>query len=112
MRKYILFLLIVLMNAVAFGQTNNCNTSGTQITVNASCIPQAFDNTLNGNYWTSFAGCTASNNDDVWGYFIATSTSTTITYYSADNAILHVFNATCAATMTQIACANATTSGN
>ncbi len=112
MRKNILFLILVLMNALAFGQTSDCNATGSQLTVNATCIMTPFNTANNTDYWNSPAGCNAADRDDAWGYFVATSTSTTITYYSTDNAILHLFGATCSTTMTHLACSNNTTSGN
>jgi len=67
----------------------------------------------NNDYWLGAAGCNAADLDDKWHYFIATATSTTITYNSGSDAILHLFEgAACSNTMTHVACADATVSGD
>lgn len=97
-----------------FGQLSDCGDGALgQLTVGASCAsPVAFNSTNNSDYWNGATGCNASDEDDAWGWFDATSTSTTITYNSTNDAILHLFTGTCATGMTALACADATVTGN
>ena len=92
-------------------QGNPCNTAF-NVTV-GSCNTFG-TNGSDSNYWTSPAayGCNGSDRDDSWASFTATSTTTYISYNSANNAILHLFTGTCATNMVAIACSNATTSGD
>ena len=106
----VVLLTTLLFSGVSFGQRNDCdNNIGGQITVGTSCNPTAFNttNTSTG-YWNGAAGCNAAVNDDTWGWFDATTTSTTIVYQPAANrdAILHLFSAGCNANMTAIACSD------
>jgi hypothetical protein len=94
---------------LGFGQTDGCSDNiGGEITVGSSCNPTNFNSNNNTRYWTSASGCSAaSNRDDAWGWFIATSTSTTIIYQpNTNDAILHLFTGTCATNMTALACAD------
>ncbi|MES2410051.1 MAG: fibronectin type III domain-containing protein, partial [Bacteroidota bacterium] len=108
-----LFLVFFSFNA-AFGQLSGCATSGAagQLTVGTNCTFTTFNSTFNTDYWNSATGCGATDDDDAWGWFDATSTTTIITYNSSDDAILHLFTGACSPTMTSVACADNTTSGN
>ncbi|MEO7172736.1 fibronectin type III domain-containing protein [Flavobacterium sp.] len=109
----LLFLFLFFISN-AYGQSNGCATSGAagQLTVGTSCSSISFDSTVNTDYWDSATGCNASDNDDAWGWFDATSTSTIITYNSSNDAILHLFTGSCSTSMTALACANNTTTGD
>ncbi|MEM5565999.1 T9SS type A sorting domain-containing protein [Psychroserpens sp. AS72] len=114
MIKKLLLLLIFtfFININGFGQTpsNNCNTgAGSEITVDSSCNPIAWDSNNNSDYWDSNFTCNASDTDDAWGWFVATSTSTTITYSpSANNRdpVLTLFDAGCDPDMVSIDCSD------
>ncbi len=97
----------------AFGQRNNCdnNPSG-QLTVNSTCTFQTWDSNSNTSYWDSATGCNSGDYDDEWGWFYATSTSTTITYNSTNDAILHLFTGACSTGMTALACSDNTSTGD
>lgn len=79
---------------------------GGEITVGSSCSPTTFNSTNNVDYWNGANGCNAADFDDAWGWFIATSTSTTITYASGNDSILHLFTGACNVNMTALACAD------
>lgn len=107
---HFLFLITVFfsINSV-YSQTDDCDdTPGGELTVNSTCTSTPFDSTNNTDYWNSATGCSSSDVDDVWGWFDAISTSTTITYTPAANrdAILHLFTGTCSTTMTALSCSN------
>ena len=110
-KKYIF--LAILFPYVSFCQTNDCDGSGTgyELTVGSSCSPTSFNSTNNSDYWDGANGCNAGDRDDAWGWFIATSTNTTISYTSTQDAILTLFTGTCNPSMTSITCVNNTTSG-
>ncbi len=97
----------------AWGQasTAGCNYSGTKITVGTSCVTAAMNSNANNDYWNSASGCNSGDLDDVWWWFTATSTSTTITYRSASDAIIHLFSGACSTGMTALACADAGAAG-
>jgi hypothetical protein len=103
-------------NVNGFGQTpaNDCTTvtAGAQLTVGATCTTTPWDSTNGTNYWQSNYTCNATNRDDAWGWFTATSTLTTITYTSTLNAIVTLFTGACSPTMTSLACADNTTTGS
>ncbi|KAB2858823.1 MAG: hypothetical protein F9K09_04595 [Flavobacteriales bacterium] len=101
------------ISSFSFAQTSNCAYTGTALTVGSSCTTVAFNSNNNTNNWTSASGCNASPSyDDAWWWFTATATSTTITYNSTSDAILHLLTGTCSATMSYLACADNTSSGN
>lgn len=110
------FLLIfILLNGLQniYSQSNNCddNTSG-QITVGSSCTSTTFNSINSTDYWDGASGCNASDVDDAWGWFIATATSTIITYTpTSEDAILTLLSGDCSTTMTALTCANANGSG-
>ena len=95
----------------AFAQTNQCNNNaGGQIPVNNSCITSFFDVDHNNDYWDAAAGCGASDVDATWGWFTATTTSTTITYdpFTAGfDPIITIFSAACDPNMAALTCVNA-----
>jgi type IX secretion system substrate protein len=112
---FIITLISFYKRVNAQSPSNNCNTgnAGAEITVGASCSYTSWNSTTSGDYWNSASGCGGSDEDDVWGWFTATSTSTTITY-SADagyDPVLHLFTGTCSNSMSSIACADNTGSG-
>lgn len=111
---WLLLLFTVFGFTDAFGQLSDCgNGAGGQLTVGTNCSsPVAFNSTNNTDYWDGATGCNASDQDDAWGWFDATSTSTTITYNSANDAILHLFTGTCATGMTALACSDNTVTGD
>lgn len=93
-----------------YSQSNDCVTSGAgELTVGTSCSPVTFNSSNNTKYWNSASGCSGSNNDDAWGWFTATSSSTTITF-TPDNtghdAILHLFTGSCSTGMSALTCSN------
>lgn len=105
----LVLLFTVLGFSDVFGQRNDCdNNAGGQLTVNSTCTFQAWNSNNNTDYWNSAAGCNAADRDDAWGWFDATSTSTTITYSpDTEDAVLTLFQGACAVTMTAVACADA-----
>lgn len=108
---FILFALLISTNS--YSQLSDCgNGAAGQLTVGTSCNPVSFNSNNNSDYWDSASGCNAQDLDDAWGWFDATSTTTTITYNSAQDAILHLFTGACATGMTALACSDATLSGN
>lgn len=112
MKPTILLTTLSLLPFILLSQTADCSYGGTGLTVGGSCSTTAFDSNNNTDYWNSASGCSASDNDDAWHWFQATATSTTITYNSANDAILHVFTGACATNMTALNCVNNTTSGD
>lgn len=115
--KHFLSLFLFLITLISYSQTptDNCGTTvGAELTVTSTCSFITWDSTTNGNYWTSGnASCQEGySRDDIWGWFTATSTSTTITY-SPDTRrpILTLFQANCSNGMTSIACDNAGSNG-
>jgi len=76
-----------------------------QHTVNTTCVPSSFvkPSTYVGTVFST--NCNGTVNDDAFGWFVATSTSTIITYTppGVTNPILHVFSGTCAAPV-ELAC--------
>ncbi len=80
-----------------------------QYTVNTSCTFETFNKpgTYNADY--NPGTCGAGANDDAFGWFQATATSTTVTFDPLNNhdAVLHVFTGPCGGPYTQISCANA-----
>jgi hypothetical protein len=97
--------------ALAQPSTAGCNAGvGTGLAVNATCVTSAMNSTGNGDYWNSPSNCNASDNDDVWWWFTAIATSTTITYDPTANnrdPIMHLFTGACSNTMTSFDCVDA-----
>ena len=100
-------------------QTNQCNTNpGGELTVYSSCVTTPFNTNTDNDYWNnaltdpSCAGA-AADIDDKWAWFTALDNSTTITYNSTDDAVLHLFDAGCNAnTMISIDCSDNNSSGD
>lgn len=113
MNKITLFFSIacVLFFSFSFGQRNNCddNAAG-EIIVGSTCVTQPLNSSNNSDYWNGAAAdgsCSAADLDDVWMWFVATSTSTTITYTpDIRDAILHLFEGNCNTGMTSVACSD------
>jgi hypothetical protein len=108
----LLFILIGFSTKIVAQRSNCDNNAGGEITVGSSCSFTTWDSDNSSDYWDGAAGCGAGDRDDVWGWFIATGTSTTITY-SPDagfNAILTLFTGACDVAMTSLTCSN--TGGN
>lgn len=88
-----------------------CSYAGTnQYAVSVGCSWQTFNKP--GSYVANApvpTGCSASSNDDAFGWFTALSTSTTVTFdpSGSDDAILHVLTGACGGPYTVVACANA-----
>lgn len=95
--------LIVFFTVNAFWSfAQNC--PGPNLTVGAcQALGTAGSNT---DYWNAAAGCNAQDRDDSWATFVATSTSTTITYSSAQDAILHLFAGACNVNAVALACSD------
>ncbi|MFD2824416.1 T9SS type A sorting domain-containing protein [Lacinutrix iliipiscaria] len=112
-----LFLLLSLFSLTSFGQTPSdspCgDPAGSELTPGATCSLITWDSLTAGDYWDGFDGsCNSEDRDDIWGWFDATSTSTTI-YYNPyrRNAIIHLFDAgpsasptACSPTAVPVAC--------
>ncbi len=92
--------------------TNTCATANL-FTVGTSCSYSDFD--VAGSYSATYnpGTCGSGNNDDAWGRFVATSTTTAVTFNPDDNhrAILHVFTGTCTSSLTVVGCVDAGANG-
>ena len=107
--KKITFLLTILFFIKSFGQTNNCNNNGSgQLIVGSSCNLINWNSTNGSDYWdgaSTNGTCNEADLDDAWGWFDATSTSTTITYNpDTQDAILTLFEGACNQNGTAVAC--------
>jgi hypothetical protein len=114
MIKKLLFVSIITFCLGLNAQTSSadCDTSaGSQLTVGTLCNTIAWASTNNTDYWNNSAGC-AQDLDDAWGWFVATSSSTTIEYFSNRDAILALFQSACSPTMVSVACADDFFGGN
>ena len=108
-KNHKLFIFILLLFSFkSFGQTTNCNNNaGGEITVNTTCITIPWDSNNNTDYWDSATGCNADDRDDVWGWFVATNTTTTISYTpDTRDAILTLFDSACSTAMGSLACSD------
>lgn len=106
------FLMVLFSCFLGYAQQGDPCDAAFNVTV-GSC--NAFGtNGSDSDYWTPpvGSGCNASDRDDSWASFTATSTTTYISYNSANDAILHLFTGTCATNMVAIACSDTTTSGD
>jgi hypothetical protein len=84
------FLLAFLIHAAAYGQTpsDNCNTSGTALTVGCSCQKITWDISTP----AGAVGACGGTGEDGWGWFTATSTSTTVQYTNTNkDAVLYIY---------------------
>lgn len=108
--------VVLILTANSYSQSANCNlgNAGAEITVGASCSFETWNSTNNSSYWNSASGCGAWDGDDVWAWFTATSTSTTITYSpgSGFDPVLHLFTGACSTGMSALACADDAGSGS
>lgn len=109
-RIYFLLPLFLALTITSYSQTNNCNNNtGGQIISGTSCNPTNMNSNNNSDYWDGASGCNAEDNDDVWAWFVATSTMTTITFNPSNNnhdPILTLFTGPCDPNMTSLACAD------
>lgn len=99
----------------ALGQTSSdaCSfAAGNRYPVGSSCVFSTFDKPTSFNANLSPATCGGGNNDDAFGWFTATSTTTNITYDPDDNhnPIMHLYSGTCAS-LALLTCANANGNG-
>ncbi|MBK6830508.1 MAG: hypothetical protein IPG92_07095 [Flavobacteriales bacterium] len=108
-----LFTLMIQDPIMAQTASDACSYAGaSQYTVNTSCSYQTFDKPGSFGADMNPSGCSGSNNDDAFGWFTATGTSTTITYNPDDshNAIIHLFSGACGS-LSNLACADANGNG-
>lgn len=95
--------------ALAQTATDACSyAGGAQYTVNSSCTFQTFSKPGSFGADINPSGCSGSNNDDAFGWFTATSTTTVITYDPDNNGhdpIMHLFSGTCGS-LSNLTCAN------
>ncbi len=116
MKKSLLIVsLAALGNSIA--QTNLCNNNAAgEIVPGASCTYSIWDCNDNNNYWTSAATngvCNEGNFDDIWAWFTAVNTTTTINYdpLTTGDPIVSVFQGACNAAGTAVSCADLGGSG-
>ena len=107
------FIVFITLNNNVVAQTNLCNTNPAgELTVNSSCVTSTMNTNTNNDYWDNApndGSCSgaATDHDDKWAWFTATAVTTTITYQSADDPVLHLFDGGCNAnTMISIACSD------
>lgn len=97
----------------ALAQSSNTCGAANLFTVGTSCSYSNFDvaSTYSATY--NPGTCNSGNFDDGWGRFVATNTTTTVTFDPDDNhrPVLHVFTGTCTSSLTQVACVDAGSSG-
>jgi len=107
-KVFLIFILLCGYQNI-YSQSNDCddNLSG-QLIVGSSCSATVFNSTNDTDYWNSASGCNASDVDDAWGWFIATSTSTIITYTptALEDPVLTLFSGSCSTAMTALSCAD------
>lgn len=107
----LILILLTSSSLSAYAQTNQCNNNaGGQISVGNSCTTMWFDVDHNNDYWDAATGCGATDVDATWGWFTATTTSTTIVYdpiTAGYDPIITVFSSACATNMTALTCVNA-----
>jgi hypothetical protein len=98
--KNLIYLILFLIPIIINGQTfsANCSTAaGQTMTVDGACT--ANQNVSNAAGSPAYAGCATGGAEDGWLYFVATSTSTAVTYTSTNNrdiAIVVYQGASCA----------------
>ncbi len=107
-------LLLVLIGAgeKASAQSSNTCAGANLFTVGTSCSYSDFD--VAGTYTATYnpGTCSAGSFDDGWGRFVATNTTTTVTFDPDNNhrPILHVFSGSCGS-LTEVACVDAGSTG-
>lgn len=87
------------VGAYAQSSSDACSSNvANQYTVNSTCTFQTFNKPTAYVNNTNPGSCNSSANDDAFGWFTATATTTAITFDPTNNhdAILHVFSGTCA----------------
>ena len=115
--KKIAFIVILLFSTLSNAQANNCNnTVANELTVGAVCNFISWNSSNNSDFWDG-AGtngtCGEADLDDAWGWFDATSTSTTITYNpDSRDAILTLFEGNCDTNGTAVGCSDAGLAGD
>ncbi len=106
-------LLFANMRSQAQTASDACSfAAASQYPVNTTCTFQTFLKPTSFNPVMNPTGCNGSNNDDAFGWFTATATTTIITYDPDINhdPIMHLFSGTCAS-LTNLACADANGNG-
>lgn len=94
--------------------TNACALiAQNQFSVTPNCVFQTFEKPEAYTANTNPGGCNSGNYDDSWGWFTATSLSTSIVFDpdASMRPILHLFTGTCGS-LTQVACYDAGGNGN
>ncbi len=84
--KKLIYLILFLIPIIINGQTfsADCSTAaGQTMTVDGACT--ANQNVSNAAGSPAYAGCATGGAEDGWLYFVATSTSTAVTYTSTNN---------------------------
>ena len=102
MKKYILFLVVIVLFFNVYGQSNSC-TSPTPITMNSTCIPTS--GTTVGATQT-IAGCVGNADDDVWYQFTATASAVQIIVTPGDasfDPVVQLFSGGCG-TLLSLSC--------
>ena len=106
-------LCVLLQGAAAQTASNACSyAAGSQYAVNSSCVFQTFNKPSSFTQAVVATGCSATNNNDAFGWFTATATTTIITYDpdNSHNPIMHIFTGACGS-LTQVGCMNANGNG-
>lgn len=107
------FLLGTLPFAQAQTATNNCGyNAGNEYPVGTSCELSTFNKPATFTNYIDPTGCNGSDDDDAWGWFTATSNSTTITFdpTNTPDVVLHLFTGACTG-LSNLACADANGGG-
>jgi len=114
-RSLFLTIWFYCLSNIVIAQTNQCNNNlAGEVAVNGTCITSVFDTDTNNDYWdgTDFS-CNSTDQDDKWVWFTATANSTTITYNTTSDAVLHLFEgAACNINMVPVDCADNTVTGD
>lgn len=111
LRRYVVIALVVclaLPDVFAQVSSNTCGTNAAnKYPVMTSCYPIAFNKPTSYTAIHNPGSCNAGANDDAYGWFRASSTTTTITYQppSGIDAILHILSA-CTGPGIVVACAD------
>ncbi|MEP7170346.1 MAG: hypothetical protein ABI855_13325, partial [Bacteroidota bacterium] len=85
---FFLFVFFFQINVYSQNPTDNCSTGVTPLTVGCSCQKINWDIATN----AGTTGACGGTGEDGWGWFMATSTSTTVQYTNTDrDAVLYVY---------------------
>jgi hypothetical protein len=102
----ILLCLLFCSNSI----TAQCDDApAAQLSVNSTCMPVAFNRTINTDYWDYsplYGNCEEDDYYDAYTWFDAVSNSTTISYTSTSDAILTLFSNACNFNMIPASCTN------